>query len=60
MPKRKPPLTPDEFPLEADEEKVKTTDGKTIAEADSEATADEIADRLNEHHDREEEDRWSA
>lgn len=58
--KRKPPITPEEFPLEADKEKIKTTDGKTIAETDSKATAAEIAERLNQHHDKEEEDRWSA
>lgn len=54
------PLTPDDFPVEADKAQLKTQDGKPVAVAQSEATAQDIADRLNEQAAREEEDRWSA
>jgi hypothetical protein len=60
MPNKKKPLKPDDFPLEVDQEKIKTSDGKTIAKTDSEATAQEIAERLNEDEEKKEEDRWSA
>lgn len=57
---KKPPLEPQDFPLEVDQDKIKTSDGKTIAQTDSEATAVEIAERLNEDEEKKEEDRWSA
>jgi hypothetical protein len=53
-------LKPDDFPLQADKDKVKRQDGKPVAETESAEMAKEIAERLNsdEHH--REEDRWSA
>jgi len=60
VPDKKPPLEPEDFPLKVDKDKIKTTDGKTIAEAPSEEVAAEIAERLNEDAEKKEEDRWSA
>jgi hypothetical protein len=53
-------LQPDDFPIEAERSALKTTDGKTIAEAKTKQLADEIANRLNEQAYREEQDCWSA
>ena len=53
------PLNPNDFPVEADNEALKTHKGKKIASAASGPLADEIAERLNEQAHREEEDRWS-
>ncbi|GLR94562.1 MULTISPECIES: hypothetical protein [Bradyrhizobium] len=53
-------LKPDDFPIEADKDKLKTHKGEPVAEAESEQIANEIADRLNEQAHREEQDRWSA
>jgi hypothetical protein len=54
------PLKPDNFPIEADDKKLKTYKGKPIASTESEAIADDLAERVNEQADREEHDRWSA
>jgi hypothetical protein len=54
------PLKPDDFPIEADDKKLKTNKGKSIASTESEAIADDLAERVNEQADREEHDRWSA
>ena len=51
-------LKPDDFPIEADNKKLKTNKGKPIATAESEGIAD--VERVNEQADREEHDRWSA
>lgn len=56
----KKPLTPNDFPVSVEREKVVTDQGKPIAEAESEPVAEEIAERLNEGEARREEDRWSA
>jgi len=53
-------LKPDDFPIEADDKKLKTNKGKPIATAESEGIADELAERVNEQADREEHDRGSA
>jgi len=52
-------LKPDDFPIQAEQEKLKTKDGETIGTAASEPLAEHIADRLNEHAYVEEQDRWS-
>ena len=52
-------LEPNDFPVEADKEALKTQKGKKIASAVSEPLAEQIADRLNEQAHRDEEDRWS-
>jgi len=54
------PLKPDDFPIEADDKKLKTNKGKPIASTESEGIADDLAERVNEQADREEHDRWSA
>ena len=51
---------PDNFPLMVKGNKVVTRKGTTLATAESEADAMEIARRLNENEDRREEGRWSA
>ena len=53
-------LAPDDFPVHAERTELKTQDGEKIAEAKSKKLAEEIAQRLNEQAQREEEDRWSA
>ncbi|MCK1405121.1 hypothetical protein [Bradyrhizobium sp. 76] len=53
-------LKPDDFPLEADKNELKTHKSKPVASAESEKIADRIAERLNEHAHQEEQDRWSA
>ena len=60
MPKDDKPLEPEDFPVRTKDKKILKQDGKTIADARNEQTADEVAERLNaeEHH--REEDRWSA
>lgn len=53
-------LRPDDFPIEADKDKLKTHKGEPVASAETEQIANEIADRLNEQAHQEEQDRWSA
>jgi hypothetical protein len=53
------PLKPDDFPIEADKKNLKTSKGKPIASTESEAIADDLAERVNEQADREECDRWA-
>ena len=56
----KSPIKPEDFPLEVEGKKIKGKRGKTIAVTESDAAAEDIAERLNEDEDRKEEDRWSA
>lgn len=53
-------LEPDDFPVHAERNELKTQDGEKIAEAKTKQLAENIAQRLNEQAHREEEDRWSA
>jgi len=53
-------LKPDDFPIEAKDKKLLTSDGQPIASAESPKVAEEVAERLNEHAHQEGEDRWSA
>ena len=53
-------IHPDDFPVEAHDEEVKTRKGETIAVAKDKPVAEDVADRLNEQAYREEHDRWSA
>jgi hypothetical protein len=55
-----PPLEPDDFPVQAEKNKIVSDSGEVIAEARDDKTAEEVADRLNEDENRREEDRWSA
>ena len=54
------PLTPDDFPVHTDKNKILTTTGEPVALAKDEKTADEVARRLNADENQQEEDRWSA
>ncbi|QOG23012.1 hypothetical protein [Bradyrhizobium sp. SEMIA] len=47
-------------PIHADEEKLKTRDGRSIASTESKELAEQVAARFNEHAYQEEQDRWSA
>jgi hypothetical protein len=60
MPEDDKPLEPEDFPIRTKRKKILKHDGKTIAEARNEPTADEVADRLNAEEQIREEDRWSA
>ena len=53
-------LKSNDFPLQAEKDKVKRQDGKPVANTESEEMAKEIAERLNCDEHRREEDRWSA
>jgi len=53
-------LKPADFPLEADKGRVTCHNGKPVAKTDTDAMAQEIADRLNAEEQRREEDKWSA
>lgn len=54
------PLNPDDFPVKVDDEKLKTQKGEPVATAETPEIADQIAEKLNEQADQEEQDRWSA
>ena len=60
MAQDKEELKPHDFPIRTEQEKLKTDTGKPVGTAESDRLAEEIADRLNEHAHREDEDRWSA
>ena len=53
------PLKSDDFPVEAENEKLKTHKGRKIADARSEELAENIAERLNDQAHQEDQDRWS-
>ena len=57
---KKDTLRPHDFPIENEKEKLKTQTGKVVGSAISEELAQDVADRLNEQEQRNEEDRWSA
>ena len=54
------PLKPEDFPVHTNQKQIIENDGKTIAEARTKKTAEDVAARLNAEEDRREEDRWSA
>jgi hypothetical protein len=56
----KKPLKPDDFPVSAEGNKIKTQDGSPIADTNDSAIADDLAERLNEDEDYREQDKWSA
>lgn len=56
----KTPLKPEDFPVDAEGQKIKKQDGTPIADAETPAVAAEIAERLNDDEARREEDKWSA
>jgi hypothetical protein len=56
--KPKRPLQPRDFPVQADDSKIIKSDGEPIAHTKDDEVAQDISDRLNADHHREEEDRW--
>ena len=60
MPKDKMPLTPSDFPVNADGKKIRKQDGTPVAYTDDPAVAADVAERLNDDEARREEDKWSA
>jgi hypothetical protein len=54
------PIKPKDFPVHTKQNQVVKNDGKSIAEARTKKTAEDIAERLNAEEDRREEDRWTA
>ena len=54
------PLKPEDFPVHVNQKQILKNDGKTIAEARTQKTAEDVAERLNGEEHRREEDRWSA
>lgn len=54
------PLKSEDFPVHTQQKKIVKNDGKTIAEALNQKTAEDVAERLNGDEDRRDEDRWSA
>jgi hypothetical protein len=60
MPNAKKPLEPDDFPVNAEEKKIKKHDGTPLADTDDPAVAADVAERLNDDEARREEDKWSA
>jgi hypothetical protein len=56
----KKPLTPDDFPVDAEGKKIKKHDGTPVANTDDPAVAADVAERLNDDEARREEDKWSA
>jgi hypothetical protein len=56
--KEKKPLEPKDFPLQTDDTKITKSDGEPIADAKDKKMADDLCDRVNADHAREEEERW--
>jgi hypothetical protein len=53
-------LKPEDFPVHVQQRNIVKNDGRPIAEACDQKTAEDVADRLNADEYRREEDRWSA
>ena len=56
----KRPLSPHDFPVQVEGDKIKKQDGTPVAKAEDETTAADVAERLNDDEARREEDKWSA
>ena len=54
------PLKPEDFPVHTNQKQIVKNDGRAIADARTEKTAEDVAERLNAEEGRREEDRWSA
>jgi hypothetical protein len=54
------PLKPEDPQFTRIKKQIVKNDGKTIAEARTKKTAEDVAERLNAEEDRRKEDRWSA
>jgi hypothetical protein len=60
MPKKDEALKPQDFPVQAEDKTIVKNDGEAIAEVCDKKTAEDLAERLNEHEYQREQDRWSA
>jgi hypothetical protein len=60
MPRKEPPLKPQDFPVHSDDKTIVKNNGEPVAEVCDRETADDVADRLNENEYQREQDRWSA
>jgi hypothetical protein len=60
MPKDKKPLEPNDFPINAEDKKIKKEDGTPVANTEDPAVAADVAERLNDDEARREQDNWSA
>ena len=56
---KKTELQPNDFPVISDGKALVTQDGTTVANAQSDRLAEDIAQRLNENAARKREDRWA-
>jgi hypothetical protein len=54
------PLKPADFPVTTEGKKIKTQDGKPVANTEDADLAADVAERLNDDEARREEDKWSA
>jgi hypothetical protein len=54
------PLKSEDFPVHTNQKQIVKNDGRAIADARTEKTAEDVAERLNAEEGRREEDRWSA
>jgi hypothetical protein len=52
-------LKPDDFPIETEDKELKTNKGEPIASAKSPRIAEDLAKKVNEQADREEQERWA-
>jgi hypothetical protein len=57
---KKTQLDDDDFPVKADQDKIKTRSNAPLATAENDETAEQIAERLNDDALRRHEDNWSA
>jgi hypothetical protein len=57
--KAKKPLEPNDFPVQSVDTKIVKNDGEPIADAKNSTMAEDICDRLNTDHARDEENRWA-
>ena len=60
MPSTHKPLTSEDFPVTAHDDKIVEKDGTQVAKARNPNVAEDIADRLNENQHKRDEDEWSA
>jgi hypothetical protein len=59
MPVKNKPLHPGDFPVQSEEEKVVTRDGKNVATTPNPTVAEDIAERINEGEFKRREDDWT-
>ena len=53
-------LDGDDFPVQVEQDKIKTKDGEPVATAETEEKAEDVAERLNDDAWRRHEENWNA